>query len=221
MVKEKAPENAAIRLSLYLRYLREMREEESISSEQLAQFIGTSGVRVRKDLSYFGQFGTPGKGYTVGRLREQISKVLGLDKTWNIALIGVGKLGTALLGYPGFRKSGFHIKVGFDVKPSKIGRKIASVPIHHPYQMPRIIREQEIRIGIIAVPAGAAQESADLLIISGVRAILNFSPVRVIVPSYVRLRNVDFASQLEVIPYYIAIGSDSSAEDLNASKGSL
>lgn len=203
MVREKAPENAALRLSLYLRYLREMGEEESISSEQLAQLLGTSGVRVRKDLSYFGQFGTPGKGYTVGKLREQISKVMGLDRTWTIALVGVGKLGTALLGYPGFRKSGFHIKVGFDVKPNKIGRKIAGVPIHHPYQMPRIIREQKIHIGIIAVPAEAAQEAADLLIISGIKAILNFSPTRIIVPFYVKLRNVDFASQLEVIPYYI------------------
>ena len=203
MVREKAPENAALRLSLYLRYLREMGEEESISSEQLAQLLGTSGVRVRKDLSYFGQFGTPGKGYTVGKLREQISKVMGLDRTWTIALVGVGKLGTALLGYPGFRKSGFHIKVGFDVKPNKIGRKIAGVPIHHPYQMPRIIRERKIHIGIIAVPAEAAQEAADLLIISGIKAILNFSPGRIIVPFYVKLRNVDFASQLEVIPYYI------------------
>jgi len=203
MVREKAPENAALRLSLYLRYLREMGEEESISSEQLAQLLGTSGVRVRKDLSYFGQFGTPGKGYTVGRLREQISKVMGLDRIWTIALVGVGKLGTALLGYPGFRKSGFHIKVGFDVKPNKIGRKIAGVPIHHPYQMPRIIREQKIHIGIIAVPAEAAQEAADLLIISGIKAILNFSPARITVPFYVKLRNVDFASQLEVIPYYI------------------
>ena len=203
MVREKAPENAALRLSLYLRYLREMEEEESISSEQLAQLLGTSGVRVRKDLSYFGQFGTPGKGYTVGRLREQISKVMGLDRIWTIALVGVGKLGTALLGYPGFRKSGFHIKVGFDVKPNKIGRKIAGVPIHHPYQMPRIIREQKIHIGIIAVPAEAAQEAADLLIISGIKAILNFSPARITVPFYVKLRNVDFASQLEVIPYYI------------------
>ncbi|RLE09128.1 redox-sensing transcriptional repressor Rex [Candidatus Aerophobetes bacterium] len=203
MVREKAPENAALRLSLYLRYLREMGEEESISSEQLAQLLGTSGVRVRKDLSYFGQFGTPGKGYTVGKLREQISKVMGLDRIWTIALVGVGKLGTALLGYPGFRKSGFHIKVGFDVKPNKIGRKIAGVPIHHPYQMPRIIREQKIHIGIIAVPAEAAQEAADLLIISGIKAILNFSPARITVPFYVKLRNVDFASQLEVIPYYI------------------
>jgi len=203
MGKEKPPESAAIRLSLYLRYLREMREKESISSQQLAQFIGISGARVRKDLSYFGQFGTRGKGYRVGDLQEQISKILGLDRVWTIALVGVGKLGTALLGYAGFRKSGFHIKVGFDMKPDKIGRKIAGVPVYHPYQMPKIIREQKIHMGIITVPAEAAQEAADLLIISGIKAILNFSPIRVIVPSYVKLKNVDFTSQLEIIPYYI------------------
>ncbi|RLE13781.1 redox-sensing transcriptional repressor Rex [Candidatus Aerophobetes bacterium] len=203
MTKEKVPESAAVRLSLYLRHLREMREEEMISSEQLAQFIGVSGARVRKDLSYFGQFGTRGKGYIVGKLRKQISKSLGLNRIWNIGLVGVGKLGRALLNYFTFKKSGFYIKAGFDVNPDKIGKKVAGVKIYHPYQMPKIIREQKIQMGIIAVPAGAAQESADLLIISGIKAILNFSPVRVIVPSYVKLRNFDITSQLEVIPYYI------------------
>ncbi|RLE12393.1 redox-sensing transcriptional repressor Rex [Candidatus Aerophobetes bacterium] len=203
MAKEKIPESVTRRLSLYLRYLRKMKEEENISSGKLAQLIGLSDVRIRKDLSYFGQFGTPRKGYKVRELREQISKALGLDRVWTIALVGVGKLGTALLGYPGFKKSGFYIKAGFDVKLCKIGKKIAGVPVYHPYQMPKIIREQKIQIGIIAVPAKAAQESADLLIISGIKAIFNFSPTRVVVPSYVKLKNVDFASKLEVIPYYI------------------
>lgn len=203
MTEKKSPENAAIRLSFYLRCLRKMKKEKSISSERLAQFMGTSGVRVRKDLSYFGQFGTRGKGYMIGELQEQISKILGLDRVWTIALVGVGKLGTALMGYPGFRKSGFHIKVGFDVKPSKIGRKIASVPVYHPYRMPTIIRAQKIRMGMITVPAEAAQESADLLIISGIRAILNFSPAVVVAPSYVKLTHVDFTTQLEIMTYFI------------------
>jgi len=203
MSKKKTPERAAIRLSLYLRYLREMKEGESISSEKLAQLVGTSGVRVRKDLSYFGQFGTPGKGYIVGKLREEISRVLGLNREWNVALVGVGKLGRALLNYLAFKKSGFHIKVGFDIDENKIGRKITGVKVYHPYEMPKIVRKEGIQMGIITVPADAAQGSVDLLIISGIKAILNFSPTRLVVPSFTRLKNIDLASQLEVIPYYI------------------
>ena len=214
MSKKRAPENAAIRLSLYLRYLREMGEEGRISSEQLAQVAGTSDVRVRKDLSYFGQFGTPGKGYKVETLREQISKALGLDRVWAVALVGVGKLGRTLLGYLALAKSEFLVEVGFDIDQNKIGAEIAGVKIYHPYKMPKIIREKRIYLGIITVPAEAAQESADLLVISGIRAILNFSPTSVLVPSQVKLRNADFASQLEVLPYYIV-----NNQDLRLSRG--
>ncbi|MCD6574696.1 redox-sensing transcriptional repressor Rex [Candidatus Aerophobetes bacterium] len=202
--KEKVPENTAVRLSLCLRYLREMKDDENISSEQLAQLTGIPSARIRKDLSYFGQFGTPGKGYTVGKLKEQISKALGLDRQWNIALVGVGKLGRALLNYLTFKKSSFHIRAGFDVEREKIGKKISGVKIYDPYQMPKIIREKKIHMGIVTVPQEAAQEAVDLLVISGVKAILNFSPVRVVVPRYVKLRNVDLASQIEVIPFYLA-----------------
>lgn len=203
MAGNKSPESAAIRLSLYLRYLRKMKKERIISSEEIAQLVGTSGARVRKDLCYFGQFGTTGKGYLVRELQEEISKILGLNRVWDIALVGVGKLGSALLGYDGFRKSGFNIRISFDVKSSIIGKKIAGVPVCHPYQMPEMIREQKIRMGIIAVPAKAAQESIDLLIISGVEAILNFSPITVIAPSYVKLMQVDFTNQLEIMSYSI------------------
>jgi len=203
MPREKASENVTIRLSLCLKYLRGMSEEARISSDRLAELVGTSGARVRKDLSYFGQFGTPRKGYRVGRLREEISKVLGLDRVWPIALVGVGKLGRALLNNFGSEIGSFHIQVGFDVNPSKIGKRIAGVKVYHPYQMPKIIREQKIQIGMIAAPAEAAQESADLLVISGIKGILNFSSTRVVVPSYVKLKNADFTSQLEVITYYI------------------
>ena len=199
----KSPESAAIRLSLYLGHLRTMKKERVISSEEFAQFIGTSGARVRKDLCYFGQFGIAGKGYLVGELQEEISKILGLDKAWGVALVGVGKLGSALLGYDGFRKSGFNIKVGFDVKSSIIGKKIAGVPVYHPYQMPEMIREQKIRMGIVAVPVKAAQESIDLLVISGVEAILNFSPIAVVAPSYVKLMQADLTNQLEIMSYSI------------------
>lgn len=203
MTGNKSPESAAIRLSLYLRHLRKMKKERVISSQELAQFIGTSGARVRKDLCYFGQFGTTGKGYLIGELQEEISKILGLNRAWDIALVGVGKLGSALLGYDGFRKSGFNIRIGFDVKSNIIGKKIVGVPVYHPYQIPKMIREQKIRMGIVAVPAKAAQESIDLLIISGVEAILNFSSIAVVAPSYVKLMQADLTNQLEIMSYSI------------------
>ncbi|TKJ44487.1 hypothetical protein CEE35_07735 [Candidatus Aerophobetes bacterium Ae_b3b] len=121
----------------------------------------------------------------------------------SIALVGVGKSGRVLLNNLTFEKNGFHIQIGFDVNPNKIGRRIAGVKVYHPYRMPKIIRKQKIHIGMITAPAEAAQESADLLVISGIKGILNFSCTRVIVPSYVKLKNVDFTSQLEIIPNYI------------------
>jgi len=133
----------------------------------------------------------------------EISKVLGLDRVWPIALVGVGKLGRALLDNFGSERGSFHIQVGFDVNPNKIGKRVAGVKVYHPYQMPKIIKEQKIQIGMIAAPVEAAQESADLLVISGIKGILNFSSTRVVVPSYVKLKNADFTSQLEVITYYI------------------
>ena len=120
-------------------------------------------------------------------------------RRWSIALVGVGKQGIAMSSNLAFEKNGFHI-VGFDVNPDKIGKKVIGVKVYHPYQMPKIIREQKIQIGMIAAPAEAAQESADLLVISGIKGILNFSPTRVVVPSSVKLKNADFTSQLEVIP---------------------
>jgi len=203
-VRENIPENAAVRLCLYLRHLRKMKKDKVVSSEELAEFIRTSGARVRKDLSFFGQFGTTGKGYVVGELEETISKILGLDQVWTIALVGAGKLGMALLEYPGFKESGFHIRIAFDVDQSKIGKKLVGVPVCHPYQMPKKIRQQEINMGLIAVPAEAAQESADLLIISGIKAILNFASATLIVPSYVKLMQVDLTSQLEIMAYFLS-----------------
>jgi redox-sensing transcriptional repressor len=183
--------------------LRQLEAAAGVSSGELARMVGTSGARVRKDLSYFGQFGTRGRGYRVGELQDRLRSILGLDREWKIALVGVGKLGTALLRYPGFRRSGFHIEAAFDLDPQLVDTEVAGVRVCHPYRMPKVIRSLAIRLGMIAVPAPAAQESADLLAISGVGAVLNFSPARLILPATVRLKNVDFTSQLELLPYYI------------------
>jgi len=154
---------------------------------------------------YFYIYGkkSPGEEYKVGKLEEEISQATDLNREWTIALVGVGKLGKTLLSNSAFKKSGFHIQVGFDVDPNKVGRRIDGIKVYHPYQMPPIIKEQDIYIGIITVPTEAAQESADLLVMSGVKAILNFSPIRVAVPPGIKLKNVDFTSESNAIPYYM------------------
>ena len=137
--------------------------------------------------------------FFVGMLYYYIYGKESRGRRWSIALVGVGKRGTILSNNLVFEENGFHI-IGFDVNPNKIGKRVAGVKVYHPYQMPKIIREQKIQIGMIAASAEAAQESADLLVISGIKGILNFSSTRVVVPSYVKLKNPDFTSQLEVMP---------------------
>jgi redox-sensing transcriptional repressor len=164
--------------------------------------VGTSDGQVRKDLAYFGEFGVPGQGYRVGTLKEEISRILGVDRAWRIALVGMGKLGAALLAYPGFKRQGFEIKVAFDNDLSKIGKVWQGVKIEDVEKIPQILFEQEIKMGIIATPAQAAQAVASKLIEGGVKAILNFAPVRIVVPDRVKLRNVDLSIELEALSYW-------------------
>ncbi len=203
MIKEAISKNAILRLSLYLTHLKRIDREKRITSDQFADQLGISDVRIRKDFSYLGRFGIPRKGYRVDKLQEQISKALGLDRVWSVALVGMGTLGRFVLNSPALKKSVFSVRVGFDVDPKKTSRKIDSVNVYHLYEMPRIIRKEKIKIGIIATSTEAAQESADLLILSGIKAILNLSHIGVVVPSYVKLQNANFISQLEIMPYHI------------------
>ena len=203
MPRFKVPEATVERLSVYLRSIKRLKDERVLPSQELAELVGTSDGQVRKDLAYFGEFGVPGQGYRVGTLKEEISRILGVDRVWRIALVGMGNLGAALLAYPGFKRQGFEIKVAFDNDLSKIGKVWQGVKIEDVEKIPQILFEQEIKMGIIATPAQAAQSVASKLIEGGVKAILNFAPVRIVVPDRVKLRNVDLSIELEALSYFL------------------
>ena len=205
MKKIRVPEESVKRLSLYLRNLNYLAKGgvETVSSDELAKNIYVSAAQVRKDLSYFGDFGRRGVGYNVQSLISDIKSVLGLNKKWLVALVGIGRLGSALLNYPGFEELGFQISVVFDINPKKIGKIYRGVKIEDSSQIEKIIKKEKIKIAIIAVPASAAQETADVLIKAGIKAILNFSPKYLNISESVNIKTVDIAIELGNLAYYL------------------
>ena len=175
-----------------------------ISSQRLAQQLGLTDAQVRRDLNYFGQFGTSGRGYEVQRLHDRLIAILGVsDRVWNVALAGVGNLGAALLAYRGFRERGFLFRVAVDTDPDKVGRTIQGIMVCPPAQLPGLVTQHEIQIGLLAVPVESAQAVCTQLVESGVRAIVNFAPVRLEVPPTVWLRGVDPAIELESLAFHL------------------
>jgi len=203
--KFKIPDATIGRLSLYSRYLAEADEKgiTTVSSHNIAQATGVTPAQVRKDLAYFGEFGTRGVGYNSRELYNYIMKILGLDKRWSIAIIGAGNLGSALTQYKGFQQRGFDVKCIFDNDPKKIGKKLANVEICSIDSLEEKVKELDIKLGIIAVPAQAAQEVADRLVKAGIKGIINFAPINITVDESVILRRVDLAAQLEYLTYYL------------------
>jgi redox-sensing transcriptional repressor len=199
------PNPAVRRLSLYLRQLEafQRKDRRTISSKQLGESLGLTDAQVRKDLAYFGQFGHPGIGYRVEDLIAQVRKILGTDKTWNVLLVGAGNLGRALMAYKGFEKKGFRLAAVFDADPAKIGKKQGPFPIQPLSELTPTIQKNNIRLGIMAVPADHAQDVADQLVSAGLRGILNFAPVSITVPPDVALTAVDLAVQLEQLSFQV------------------
>lgn len=202
----KISDSTVRRLSLYLRLLREVDAagQDTISSGELAGRAGTTAAQVRKDLSSFGSFGKRGLGYTVPELLRTLREILGLDRSWRVALVGAGKIGTALISHRNPRWRWFEIEAVFDTDPAKIGRIWSGREIYDDALMERVLREKGIEIVVIAVPADAAQAVADRVVASGVQAILNFAPVRLRVPSTVALRNVDMLVELEGLAFALS-----------------
>jgi redox-sensing transcriptional repressor len=196
-------ESTVRRLSLYLRVLQEASALglDTISSDELAKRGGTTSAQVRKDLSLFGSFGKRGLGYSVPELLGSIREILGLDRSWRVALVGAGKIGAALFSYRDFQKQGFHIRVVFDSDPSKIGRSWGELVVRPDAEMESALAEQQIDIVVLAVPADVAQSLVDRVVGTGVRAILNFAPVKLRIPDSVALRNVDMALELEGLSF--------------------
>ena len=206
--KGRISESTVRRLSLYLRLLQEARArgQDTISSDELAERGGTTAAQVRKDLSLFGSFGKRGLGYSVDELLRELEEILGLDRRWRVALVGAGKIGSALFGYGNFRRRGFEIGCVFDADTAKIGQPWGELKVRPDSEMERELAAQRIEIAILAVPAEAAQQVADRVVSSGVRAILNFAPVRLRVPEGVALRNVDMVVEMEGLTF--ALTSD-------------
>jgi redox-sensing transcriptional repressor len=200
---KKIPSSVERRLFLYYRTLLEFNGFNMISSEGLSELSGFTAAQIRKDLTYFGQFGTPGRGYNVDQLKEKLLSILGIDREWNVALIGLGNLGRALLSYEGFQKHGFKISAVFDNNPDKIGLKYKNVLINDISELENVIQLKKIKIAVIAVPVNAAQSVVNKLIVSGVEAILNFVPCRIKVPDNIKLLNLDMAIELGRLSYYM------------------
>lgn len=202
---KKISESTVRRLSLYLRFLQEAADRglETISSDELAQRGGTTSAQVRKDLSFFGSFGKRGLGYSVPELVQQIRDILGLSRPWQVALVGAGKIGSALFSYRDFQRRGFHICAVFDSDPTKVGATWGDLRVRPDEEMDRALRDEGIDIVIVAVPAEAAQGVVDRVVDAGVRAILNFAPTRLRVPPGVSLRNVDMTVELEGLSFAI------------------
>ncbi len=202
--RRKIPEATVARLPLYLRSLLEGQHAglATISSERLAELAGVNAAKVRKDLSYLGSYGTRGVGYDVDYLLFQMSRELGLTQDWPVAIVGIGNLGQALANYGGFGDRGFPVAALCDADPSVIGTRVHDVLVRSIDDLPAIVDEHHIAIGIIATPAAAAQEVADRLAAAGVPSILNFAPTIISVPPEVSLRKVDLAVELQILSFY-------------------
>ncbi len=202
-MKRRISESTIHRLSLYFRALSLLEKEnyDTVSSKELAQREKLTPAQVRKDLSFFGSFGTRGLGYPVIELKDKISQILGIDRTWRVALIGVGNIGSALVSYKEFQKQGFQIVKLFDNDQRKIGSNHKGIIISDIKDLEKEIKEDNIEIVVIAVPATVAQYIVDDVLKAGVKAVLNFAPVNLKVPPDVYLRNENMSMELEYLSF--------------------
>jgi redox-sensing transcriptional repressor len=198
------PEATVARLPVYLRALTALAERHvaTASSEDLAAAAGVNSAKLRKDLSYLGTYGTRGVGYDVEYLRYQIAREIGLTQDWSVVIIGIGNLGHALANYSGFASRGFTIAALLDSDPDRVGEKVGALEISSLDELERIVVRDGVSIGVVATPAGAAQEVADRLVAAGVTSILNFAPTVLTVPAHVDVRKVDLSIELQILAYH-------------------
>jgi redox-sensing transcriptional repressor len=201
------PQTTIARLPIYLRSLVILanRGEQIVSSEGLAQIAGTNAAQLRKDLSYLGEFGTRGVGYEVDQLIDEVSKWLGLIRDRNVVIVGLGRLGGALIGYQGFAQKGFRIVGAFDADSHKVGSIVEGVTIRHIDELCDFTRsfQDGIDIGIIATQAPSAQTVANTIVDAGIRAIINFAPITLDMPEGIVVRQVDLSVELQILSYYL------------------
>ena len=205
MEKNQVPDIVIARLPLYLQTLNRLDQEGEFntSSKDLGKKIGISAAQIRKDLSHFGEFGKQGTGYSISFLIEKLEDILHVDKVWDMALIGVGFLGHAIANFNGFLNHGFQIKCIFDNDPGKIGTNVGPYEVYDINRLSEIINKEQIKVAMITVDAEHAQKVADQLVESGVNAILNYAPVKLIVPKHIQVQNIDPILELQHMTYYL------------------
>jgi redox-sensing transcriptional repressor len=208
MKSEKISELTTNRLSIYLRCLNTLSAAgiKTISSQELAEQFNLNSAQIRKDLGYFGEFGVRGVGYFVDDLREHVTKILGVDKPHRVAIVGAGRLGTALANYRGFSKSNFTVAALFDNDRTKIGQRIGpdGIIVQDVQKFERIVHDREIDVGVIAVPARAAQRVLNQIMAAGIKAVLNFAPAPLSARLGVKVKTVDLTTSLESLSYFLA-----------------
>lgn len=199
------PDVVVQRLPRYVRELRLLLDEgvEVVSSQELGTRLLVTPAQIRKDLNYFGRFGKQGRGYNVRHLLEDLREILGLGREWKAVLVGMGRLGRAVISYPGFAPEGFRIVGAFDVAPEMVGQKVAGIDVRHMDEMSEFVRREGVYIGIVAVPAEAAQAVIDRLMESGVRAVLNYAPMSPGVPADARVRTIDPVQALQTMTFHL------------------
>lgn len=198
------PESTVRRLSHYLRSLEGFDDGDgTVSSEELAARGQTTAAQVRKDLSHFGSFGKRGLGYQVSELRTRLSRIIGVDRKWRVALVGAGRIGLALFDYPAFRSRGYECVAIFDSDPEKIGTVWGDLTIRGPEDLETVIEERGVELIILAVPASAAQEMAARVVSAGIKGLLNFAPIRLNVPPAVPVEDVNLVMELEALSFAI------------------
>jgi redox-sensing transcriptional repressor len=206
MINQNVPDVIVSRLPVYLRALQRLSDTgvTTTSSQELGEKVGISAAQIRKDLSQFGEFGKQGTGYHIPFLIERLSQILHVDRIWDVAVVGMGDIGHAVARYNGFANRGFRVAMCFDADPAKIGKIVCEYPIRDSKNLTDDIKAAGIKIVMLCVPASVAQEVADKLVEAGVRGILNYAPLKLIVPANVRVQHIDPAIGLQRITYYIA-----------------
>lgn len=199
------PEVVINRLPVYARALAELAAagETVVSSQALGEALDVTPAQIRKDLSYFGRFGKQGRGYNVHGLLSKLQEILGLDRQWSVCVVGVGRLGQAIVEYGGFEPQGFQIVGAFDADPSRIGTNVGRLTVRDMSELDDFLRAHRVDIGVVAVPAQAAQEVVDRLVKLGIRAILNYAPITAHVPRDVTIRQIDPVIAMQSMTFYI------------------
>lgn len=216
------PDATVSRLPMYHRSLLSLtaRGVLLVSSEELAEASGVSSAKLRKDLSFLGSYGTRGVGYEVEFLLYQIARALGLTQVWPVVIVGIGNLGNALAGYPGFASRGFSVVGLFDTDPARVGETVTvagkEIIVSDISKLPQVVLSSGASIGVIATPESAAQEVCDVMVRNGITSILNFAPVLIEVPAGVDVRRVDLATELQILAFHEQRKSQSALTQANA-----